>query len=922
MFFPAPPSRPKPACTYHDPLNHRATTQRFAPWRCGNTNGSLEGRTRDSSPRKKLPPSLQKESFVSQATRASFCSLLAQRLALRRSDPTGDKGTSSVSVSVHPLHKLRAMGASVCNVNKLSEGGAFSLLDELVVHESDSVRLYDVEGRMFAVQGNATGTPSSAFSIVPHLSAREGNCVFMRLLPETSPYVSCDNQRTLSDHMSPPRWKKYATAVALYIALADAGYCDPALPFLSIQWINLRRLLREHIHLRLDLASCRVRCSVPALGHALGPNDTVVPVALIAPIAMKGKLRCPFNPEDSAAPSLFTQPFTDAEVFQLFYLQLVFRAVFDVRFPGMTSGEDGRFFRSDLIGSHVSEKQPLAFEHPSVCDRWLLFPSRSRVIHFVALEEAVIPHYASRQECCETAQQRLFGATPLLPCQGALGRHVVTEWAMKCVISSAHDASIALRELFDLFEEPYGVRRAEICQAQVTPRIYRCNQTTLTRLWANNKDLSCFFSSLCLSLSSSSTVKQSLSAKKQPHVLTKEAEEEEDAIVRRWRQYIQDGSIALFDGDTDAIEVVRLLGTGGSSLVYEGRFGPQRRPVAVKCLIRADGVDHETYVKESLTNVAFFVLFNQLETYGIVTNNRIYDFIVCGTPPKGMPEEDVRTCSREANANSGAKLCYLVTGLMDGVIGRFLTEEEDDFDPCYDTIVNAPLRDGEVFQFLFIQLLLRALFDCIILDLMLHGQLRGDNIGYRYVLRDEKMTPSLPSYDGIIIIFQTSCDVSPRYLRLPAGDIMDVDKLGPLRLICLIDLGQGKQPTLEGLTQRRFIGETVVESCIQEDGMGRYWPLSSLYSKDVETRGSVARRAVEWGASLRIDSPRAAEDALRELFELYVPAYGVARPTAEEMSTHLVFRWTPEAIARLRRHYVYRTDGENRNNCSRSDDGK
>ena len=79
------------------------------------------------------------------------------------------------------------------------------------------------------------------------------------------------------------------------------------------------------------------------------------------------------------------------------------------------------------------------------------------------------------------------------------------------------------------------------------------------------------------------------------------------------------------------------------------------------------------------------------------------------------------------------KLCYLVVDLMDQTVGRFLGPADEDYDPGYDTLRNEVLTDHEVFQLLYSQLLLRYLFDYTVQDLMLHGQLRGDNLGLRCV---------------------------------------------------------------------------------------------------------------------------------------------------------------------------------------------
>lgn len=43
-----------------------------------------------------------------------------------------------------------------------------------------------------------------------------------------------------------------------------------------------------------------------------------------------------------------------------------------------------------------------------------------------------------------------------------------------------------------------------------------------------------------------------------------------------------------------------------------------------------------------------------------------------------------------------------------------------------------------------------------------------------------------------------------------------------MRFIYFVDLGQGLQPSVNDLTRRHLIGETLVDSCLNEDGLGRY----------------------------------------------------------------------------------------------------
>ncbi|TPP48659.1 hypothetical protein CGC21_15045 [Leishmania donovani] len=393
-----------------------------------------------------------------------------------------------------------------------------------------------------------------------------------------------------------------------------------------------------------------------------------------------------------------------------------------------------------------------------------------------------------------------------------------------------------------------------------------------------------------------------------------------EGLITRWRHYIHTGDCAIFTGATTDVEVLRFLGRGGSGLVYSGTYGSQRLPVAVKVFVIPEDMDHEQYVRESLTDVAFYVLLNQLEDFGVCYGGRAHDFIVSQQTPKGLPAEAAAE-ARRGDDGATTKLCYLVTDLMDGTLGRFLTEQDADFDPLYDQLLNSPLRDGELFQFLFIQLAAKMLFDWKVLDMMLNNQLRGDNIGYRYVARPPAQTARLREsaeeavalggsrqyHAGILYGFQFGPDESLHYLRFPAETgVADYANLGPLRFICIIDVGQGMQPNVEELVRNRYIGETVLESCIEDDGFGRYWPLNELYCRYVDVEGTLAKDVAAWGSARRVTTKEDAFEALRELFDYFYPTFGIEAPTEEELHTHLCFSWTSTNLEHLKAAYVYR----------------
>ncbi|CCW69950.1 unnamed protein product [Phytomonas sp. Hart1] len=246
--------------------------------------------------------------------------------------------------------------------------------------------------------------------------------------------------------------------------------------------------------------------------------------------------------------------------------------------------------------------------------------------------------------------------------------------------------------------------------------------------------------------------------------------------------------------------------------------------------------------------------------------------------------------------------------LMDGTLGRFLSDADAGFDPLYDTLVNSPLADGELFQFLYAQLVLKAVFDWKVLDVMLNGQLRGDNIGVRSLASPGlDGPPGGGPFRGILIAFEAFPRAGRRYLRFPAD--LAADSCGAartMRFIHFLDLAQGFQPEINHLVAKGLLGECVLlSSCMEDDILGRYWPPHELYCRDLGVCGALGEKVVDWGRHLRIHSKADAREALQQLFELYYPQYGIENPTEEVRQTHAVYEWNPEVVETLSTSYVF-----------------
>eukprot|EP01012_Entosiphon_sulcatum_P024132 TRINITY_DN29305_c0_g1_i1.p1 TRINITY_DN29305_c0_g1~~TRINITY_DN29305_c0_g1_i1.p1 ORF type:complete len:714 (+),score=96.31 TRINITY_DN29305_c0_g1_i1:60-2201(+) len=183
--------------------------------------------------------------------------------------------------------------------------------------------------------------------------------------------------------------------------------------------------------------------------------------------------------------------------------------------------------------------------------------------------------------------------------------------------------------------------------------------------------------------------------------------------------------------------------------------------------------------------------------------------------------------------------------LIEATKGKFVPSDEEDLfgSPMGDVMELEPFTDAEVFQLLYWQLCFKALLDYKPYDLMLSGQLRGDNLGRR--------TANYP------LVFEWPNN-RRRALAFPA----------PCRVLVLIDAGQGTQPDVDRLFELGLIGDPMVASCREDDGLGRYWEPDRLYAA-VAAATDRGRRAAKWAEEQRCDSAEDAERLLPELFALF-----------------------------------------------------
>ena len=591
-----------------------------------------------------------------------------------------------------------------------------------------------------------------------------------------------------------------AQGAAVLCALASIHFIDfQCASSLSINAMDLYAVVQDHAQLRIDLALRANHCkgsvhqwatNVPLplgsqrrhLPNERLPEDRMVPVLVgSVPELRKGSLQLSRS---------HLLPFSDAEIFQLFYQQLLLRMIFDAQWE--LKDTDGALKGDALFVNHGGS-QGLAFEDPESPDTWLLFPSGSNIL-------SVSPHVKMVFRGASEVQP-LSGAL-VLPAVTRFGKYVVAQWATKVQLRSPGDARIALLSLMEIFRPLYGASRQTVMECTVPPKVHRCGAASLKRLRQQFPSLRSLLTSVTA-----------------PAVTCSDwAEASGKALQSQWRAYISTGDTTLFDGTMNDIRIVRLLGRGGSGMVFEAEHVPSKTPVAVKCFICLDRATHHEYVVESLTDLAFFVLLNQVDDFELGLCCRAFQFTITDVPPQGMSPDDAAVCRRHREENR--KLCFLVTDVMEGTLGKFLAPGDAEYDAGYDTIVNSVLSDGEVFQLVYMQLLLRELCNYTILDLMLHGQLRGDNIGWLSLC--DSRNPRFSKCKALVYEFDDDTG-SSKYIEFPASCT---------RGLFFIDVGQGIQDSVIRLTARGLIGKTVVDSCVEDDGMGRYWPLEKRAADD------------------------------------------------------------------------------------------
>ena len=622
------------------------------------------------------------------------------------------------------------------------------------------------------------------------------------------------------------------SAASMLSALSFAGIWPVEVPRVGWCQVDFDKVVQSSAMLRLDIGS----------SNKYGPSKPLASglqlCAMRKNYARKGTHRR-FQST--------IRPFSDAEVFQLIYLKLMLHSLFNYHFQGIFDDEQNVL--SHNIG-YLPATCAVCFEGPH--DFLVLFPARANLLVPLPLETL---HISGNEP-------RAILGWRGIPCTTSLGCSVVS-WAQKRIVKSPSDATKALGEVFALFGE-YKTSADAVMSSYTAVKIFRCSARSRRRLLRSCPAVG----SLLIVPTEVSNVKVSPT----------------QAIDDKWRKYIKTRSTDIFSGDIrEIVTIEHELGKGGSGLVFKGTYRGTK-PVAIKCFVQVDGMSHEEYVRECLTDLAFLAIGNQFVELGMVLAVRAYDFVVSRELPVGMTQQQIRHCYHHSR-DAKPQMCFLVTDLVDSTLGRFLSEVDADFDPCYDTLQNSPLSFGEFFQLLYVQLTFRAFADYTVHDLMLHGQLRGDNVGF------VRLDPSV--HDAVI--FEGPCGERVTFAtRTTAGE--------NLRLIYLIDVGQGLQPQVQTLSQLHYIGQSVVESCLVDDGMGRFWPSNMLYAKDVGVSDEKARRLRDWSAKQLVDTPEEAVTALKSLF-----AHCVSDSAEKEQpSRPILLSCAPERASKFRQGFVYR----------------
>jgi hypothetical protein len=736
---------------------------------------------------------------------------------------------------------------------------------------------------------------------------------------------------------------------------------------------------------------------------ALSVRAPLRPSSLASPLTSDGARR-------TNAVRVVCEPFNDAELFQWFYLQLILRAHLDaaldptlylinpLQISEDTAPACGGTLRADLIARHYHQRsslqhgaasfrdqhQTIAFEPPNGdAGRYVVFPPTTPILTLVGLE-GIVHGVSSVIATIDGAPSQQW--TELLgwrdiPVVTAFARHVVKTWASGVRLHNSSDALTALQQLFDLFYPSYGTSRTALLDLRVAPRVFLSGPRAHRRLKkfpflaehvtaAVPRPVSVVPSSGPVTIAPEAprlerTPSALVCAPMQVTTSHTRVQEECGYLMDRWKTYIghplgadhdtRCGDVTVFESHDEAylskVKLLDVIGRGGSGLVFKGMIDHPVYDVpivvAVKCFVYPDGMDHETYVRECLTDVAFFAVFNDIDACGVTPSVRMYDFFLTSQRLHGMSDGDWKTCLHNQPTDGTVNLCYLITELVDKTAGRFLNADDENYDPCYDELLNQPFDDLQSFLFLYSQLILRSEFDnYTVYDLMLNGQLRGDNLGLisigRLVSKEARRRRRLShqaraatSMGAMAAASETmpqrryvwfqyngentadSDNAAPKYLKFPLAD-WAVDgttaKGGSAHYVVFIDVGQGVFSKVQLLHERGLIGSPTVESCLVDDNMGRYWPPDQLYAKDIVATGDAGKSAFALAATMRVPDASAARAHLFSMiahFEAmgYGAAFGDA-PDEQDVADRLVWTCTRESLAHLQKTYIYSALGE------------